>query len=156
MAGHDIKIELFDDGKHLGTRNRPVRTTPYGYGVIFNGKVYPLINLADSPHHNLLVAGRPLVWGIDTASEPTYFPETCPLTEREEFEEFEAPLVVEESELLEVDWYLEQTDTDCHFVMDGSNEEVERAVDLFSENNLDVFNYRQSFRPASNGRTYDW
>ena len=157
MAGHDIEVEVFDGSKHLGTRNRPVRSTPYGtYGVMFNDKVYPLLNLADYPHHSLLVAGRPLVWGIDATSEDNYFPEVCPLTEREEFEEYEAPLVADDNQLLDVDWYLEQTDTDCHFLMDGTSEEVETAVDLFSENNLDVLNYGRSFRAASNDRTYDW
>jgi hypothetical protein len=157
MPNYDIKVEIFNNSEHLGTKHRPVRSTPYGsFGVIFRGEVYPILNLADSAHHKLFVAGRPLVWGIDVGSGDSYFPEVCPLVEREKFKVFEASFEVEDDQLLDVGWYFDHADSRREIFMNGSAGELDIVVDIFTTNNLEISSYGRSVRPASDGQNYNW
>jgi hypothetical protein len=130
-----INILVKRDGEDIGQRpNSPVRKLPDGTaGVVVNGLVYPVhrdysVDLVDE--------------GVPKEHCPQYFQygETiifAPLDDADDW------------------WFFERSSAGAYLAFDGSDEFAERLDAAFKAEGLSR-GYRESFRPAKNGKFYDF
>ncbi|TLM86008.1 hypothetical protein [Pseudarthrobacter sp. NamE5] len=146
MAALQIVVRVVNGSSFMyGEVKRPVRITPNGYGgIVYEGAVYPvqkgdLIDLA-GPSWEIGDCKRFLLAGADVP----YAPAAMETHNRPAFEG------------LKGEWTLDTNDFGHYLVFNGSERLASDVVNSLESAGLAVQRWDVSYRPASDGKFYDW
>lgn len=148
MSSAQVSVTVYSRGKVVdGPFARPVRLTPDGRaGVVYGGEVYPLhtsnlVDLAD-PSYDKDVCDE----FVQAGAKIPYAPKTTTGNRRLA----RSPKIVLES------WNVEHNRYGNYLVFDADEVTAQATANLMAEVGLGVRSWDASWRPAADGKQYDW
>lgn len=146
MAAQQLLVRIVNgESVTIAEVRRPVRLTPNGYGgIVYEAAVYPVLdgNVVDlaGPSWEVEDCNRFLLAG----ARVPYAPKTNDLPPQPKFIEFHG------------EWNVDTTGFGHYVVFNGSERLASDVVNALEAAGLAVQRWDVSYRPASDGKFYDW